>query len=108
MKAITNHRYGPPHEVMTLEDVEAPTAGPDDVVVRVRASSVNPADWHIVRGEPRIARLQMGLRRPKDAVLGCDVAGVVESVGAGVTGLAVGDEVFGSPFMRGFGGFAEL
>jgi NADPH:quinone reductase-like Zn-dependent oxidoreductase len=108
MKAITNHRYGPPHEVMTLEDVAEPVAGPGDVVVRAMASSVNPADWHIVRGEPRVARLQMGLRRPKEAVLGCDVAGVVEAVGPDVTGFAMGDEVFGSPFMRGFGAFAEL
>jgi NADPH:quinone reductase-like Zn-dependent oxidoreductase len=68
---------------------------------------VNPADWHLLRGTPYIARLQLGLRKPKDRVLGCDVAGRVEAVGKNVTTLRPGDEVFGSPFMHGFGAFAE-
>ena len=78
------------------------------MLVRVRASSANPADWHIMRGEPFIARLQSGLRTPKIAILGGDVAGVVEAVGDGVTRFQPGDEVFGDLFGGlGFGGFAE-
>jgi NADPH:quinone reductase-like Zn-dependent oxidoreductase len=107
MKAVVYDGYGAPSEVMALEDVEVPTAGDGHVLVRVEATSVNPADWHLVRGEPRIARLQIGVRRPKERVLGGDVAGVVEAVGGGVTGRAVGDEVVGCPFDNGYGGFAE-
>ena len=73
----------------------------------VNATSVNPADWHILRGDPYFARLQLGLREPKDRVLGCDVAGQIEAVGNNVRMLRPGDEVFGSPFMHGFGAFAE-
>jgi NADPH:quinone reductase-like Zn-dependent oxidoreductase len=108
MEAIVSRRYGPPDEVLAPEDLAPPVAAHDDVVVRVEASSANPADWHLVRGEPRIARLQLGLRHPKHQVLGCDVAGRVEAVGRDVTTFRPGDEVFGSPFMRGFGAFAEL
>ena len=107
MKAIVSRAYGPPDQVLRVEDLDIPVAGDDDVVVRTRASSVNPADWHLIRGEPRIARAQVGVRRPKYPVLGCDVSGEVHAVGAGVTDLRPGDEVFGSPFMRGFGAFAE-
>ena len=103
MKAIRYHRYGPA-DVVGLEDVDPPTVGDDDVLVRVRAASVNPYDWHFMRGEPRFMRLRFGLRRPKDPRLGIDVAGVVEAVGPRVTGFAVGDEVFG----RCDGAFAEL
>jgi NADPH:quinone reductase-like Zn-dependent oxidoreductase len=81
--------------------------GAGEVLVRVRAGSVNPADWHVMRGEPRVARLSFGLRKPKYRVLGCDFAGSVESVGGDVKTLAPGDEVYGNTFMRGFGGFAE-
>ena len=77
------------------------------MLVRVRATSVNPADWHLIRGEPYIARLQAGLRKPKNIVPGCDVAGHVEAVGKNVTMFRPGDEVFGSPFGRGLGTFAE-
>jgi NADPH:quinone reductase-like Zn-dependent oxidoreductase len=77
------------------------------VLVKVHAASVNPADWHLLRGDPYIARLQLGLRKPKGRVLGCDVAGQVEAVGKNVAKLRLGDEVFGSPFMHGFGAFAE-
>jgi NADPH:quinone reductase-like Zn-dependent oxidoreductase len=79
----------------------------DEVLVRVHASSVNPADWHLMRGDPHIARLSFGLRRPKDTIPGCDVAGRVEAIGRNVTTVQPGDEVFGSPFMHGFGAFAE-
>lgn len=73
------------------------------MLVRVRAASVNPADWHVIRGEPLVARLSFGLRAPKAAVPGCDLSGVVEVVGQDVVGFQPGDEVYGSSFMRGFG-----
>jgi NADPH:quinone reductase-like Zn-dependent oxidoreductase len=106
MKAMVNMKYGPP-DVLELTEVERPTPKDDEVLVKVHAASVNPADWHLLRGTPYIARLQLGLRKPKDRVLGCDVAGRVEAVGNNVTTLRPGDGVFGSPFMRGFGAFAE-
>ena len=107
MKAIAQDEYGPV-EALRLQEMDDPVAGPDQVLVRVRAASVNPADWHFMRGEPYIARLQAGLRAPKATVLGCDLAGTVEAVGASVQGFEPGVDVFGSPFMRGFGAFAEL
>jgi NADPH:quinone reductase-like Zn-dependent oxidoreductase len=107
MKAVVQARYGPPLEVLELRDVGEPVVGDDDVLVRVHAAAVNPADWHLIRGEPYIARFSFGLRGPKDAVPGCDLAGRVEAVGNGVSEFRPGDEVYGSPFMRGHGAFAE-
>ncbi len=106
MKAMVSTKYGPP-DVLELTEVERPTPKHDEVLLKVHAASVNPADWHLLRGTPYIARLQLGLRRPKERVLGCDVAGRVEAVGKNVTMLRPGDEVFGSPFMHGFGAFAQ-
>jgi NADPH:quinone reductase-like Zn-dependent oxidoreductase len=106
MKAIVYHQYGSP-DVLELREVEKPTPKDDEVLLKVHAASVNPADWHLLRGKPYIARLQLGLRTPKDRVLGCDAAGQVEAVGKNVTMLQPADEVFGSPFMHGFGAFAE-
>jgi NADPH:quinone reductase-like Zn-dependent oxidoreductase len=106
VKAIVRDNYGPP-EVLEFEDLGKPEPGGEGVLLRVHATSVNPADWHILRGDPYVSRLQLGLRKPKDRVLGCDVAGRVETVGENVQMLRPGDEVFGSPFMRGFGAFAE-
>src|SRR5918995_5213545 len=94
-------------DVLELTDIDKPEPGDDEVLVRVHAASVNPADWHFLRGTPYIARLQLGLRKPKDRVLGCDVAGQVEAVGKNVKMLQPGEEVFGSPFMHGLGAFAE-
>src|SRR5215210_804622 len=106
MKAMVNMQYGSP-DVLELTEVEKPTPSDDEVLLKVHATSVNPADWHLLRGEPYIARLQLGLGKPKYSILGCDVAGHVEAVGRNVTMLQPGDEVFGSPFMHGFGAFAE-
>ena len=106
MKAMVNMKYGPP-DVLELTEVERPTPKDDEILLKVHAASVNPADWHLLRGDPYIARLQLGLRYPKTRVLGCDVAGRVEAVGKNVTTLQPGDEVYGSPFMHGFGAFAE-
>ena len=107
MKAIVQKSYGAPQEVLAFDDIAGPVVGEDDVLVRVQAASVNPADWHIIRGDPYLARLSFGLRGPKEPVPGCDLAGRVEAVGSAVTAFAPGDEVFGSAFMRGLGAFAE-
>jgi NADPH:quinone reductase-like Zn-dependent oxidoreductase len=94
MKAIVNTRYGSP-DVMKLGEVDKPEVADDGVLVRVRATSANPFDWHALRGQPYIMRMGGGLRGPKQTVLGVDAAGVVEAVGRNVTDLRVGDEVFG-------------
>lgn len=94
MKAICQYRYGSP-DVLELRDVDKPVVGDDDVLVRVSAASVNPLDWHLMRGLPYLVRMMFGLRRPKSSRPGVDVAGRVEAVGANVTGLRAGDEVFG-------------
>jgi NADPH:quinone reductase-like Zn-dependent oxidoreductase len=106
VKAIVRDSYGSPN-VLELTDIDKLEPGDDEVLLRVHAASVNPADWHILRGAPYIARMQFGLGKPKDRVLGCDVAGHIEAVGKNVTMLQPADEVFGSPFMDGFGAFAE-
>ncbi|MGW0827678.1 NAD(P)-dependent alcohol dehydrogenase [Streptomyces sp. NPDC002845] len=94
MKAVVQDRYGSP-DVLEVKDVEQPVPGDGEVLVRVRAASVNAADWHLMRGDPYVARLALGLRRPRARIRGRDFAGVVEAVGAQVTGLRPGDEVFG-------------
>ncbi|MGI5154888.1 NAD(P)-dependent alcohol dehydrogenase [Microbispora sp. CA-102843] len=106
MKAFVLRSYGPP-DVLELADVGTPVPGPGEVLVRVRATSVQPYDWHHMRGEPYIARLMggtLGLRGSRVAILGADVAGQVEAVGAGVTAFRPGDEVFA---LLTQGGFAE-
>jgi NADPH:quinone reductase-like Zn-dependent oxidoreductase len=107
MKAIVQERYGPPGDVLELQDIDKPSVEDGEVLVRVHAGSVNPADWHLIRGEPYLARLSFGLRRPRHTVPGCDVAGRVEAVGKNVTSVRPGDEVFGNLFGNGFGAFAE-
>ena len=102
MKAIVYHKYGSP-DVLGLQDIDMPVVNDDDVLVRVRAASLNPYDWHFMRGEPRFMRLISGLRKPKSARLGVDMAGEVEAVGKQVTQFQPGDEVFG----RGQGSFGE-
>ncbi|MGI8830416.1 MAG: NAD(P)-dependent alcohol dehydrogenase [Candidatus Limnocylindria bacterium] len=94
MTAITYRAYGSP-DVLRLENVPMPTFGDDGVLVRVRAASVNPLDWHLLRGQPYIVRANAGLRTPKRNIPGVDVAGVVEAVGPRVTALRVGDQVWG-------------
>jgi NADPH:quinone reductase-like Zn-dependent oxidoreductase len=102
MKAIVYCDYGLAN--LKLQDVEKPTPKDDQVLVRVRAASVNPYDWHFIEGTPYIMRLMgVGLRKPKDTRLGVDFAGTVEAVGKNVTQFKPGDEVFGG---RG-GAFAE-
>src|ERR1700733_273068 len=95
MKAIVYHRYGSP-DVLQWEEIEKPAPGDNEVLIRVRAASVNPLDWHFMRGMPYVVRIPAGLRKPKVTGLGVDVAGQVEAVGRNVTQLKPGDEVFGS------------
>ena len=94
MKAIVYRCYGSP-DVLRLESIAKPTPKPDEVLVRVHAASVNPLDWHFIRGKPYIVRIEAGFGRPKDPRLGVDFAGTVEAVGASVTHFRPGDEVFG-------------
>ena len=96
MKAIVQERFGPP-DVLRLADADMPEAGPGEVVIRVHAAAVNPYDWHMLRGDPRIARLigATGLTRPKSRVAGIDAAGRVEATGPDAGGLRPGDEVIG-------------
>lgn len=95
MKAIIYHKYGSP-DILELKEVEKPTPKDNEVLIRVRAASVNPLDWHFMRGTPYIVRIMGGLLKPKDTRLGVDVAGWVESVGRNVTQFKPGEEVFGS------------
>src|SRR5215203_2207061 len=105
MKAIVQDTYGSA-AVLETRDIDRPEIGDDEVLVRIRAAGVNPADWAIVSGLPYIARPVYGLRRPKNAVRGTDVAGTVDAVGTGASRLQRGDEVFG--WCSGLGGaFAE-
>jgi NADPH:quinone reductase-like Zn-dependent oxidoreductase len=102
VKAIVRRRYGSP-DALELAELETPTPSADEVLIRVRAASVNPYDRHFMRGEPRLVRAMTGLRRPKDIRLGVDVAGEVEAAGSNVGGLQPGDAVFGTAR----GAFAE-
>ncbi|MFD1933888.1 NAD(P)-dependent alcohol dehydrogenase [Nonomuraea mangrovi] len=105
MKAIVYEEYGSA-EVLRYSDVDKPAVGPDEVLVRVRAASVNQGDRFAMHGVPRIGRLAFGIRRPKATILGRDIAGTVEVAGANVTGLQVGDAVFGETSQRGFAEYA--
>ena len=105
MKAVVHDRYGSP-DVLRLEDVPLPAPGPGQVRVRVHATSINLSDWEGLTGSPGYARIG-GLRRPARRTLGSDIAGVVDEVGEGVTGLRPGDEVYGDNLAL-MGGFAEF
>ena len=94
MKAIVYCDFGPP-DVLKLEDIEKPVPNDNQVLIKVRAASVNPYDWHFMRGIPYIMRIEAGLRKPKDRRLGGDVAGQIDAVGKNVTQFKPGDEVFG-------------
>ena len=106
MKAIVATKYGSP-DVLNLEETEKPAPKDNEVLVKVRAASVNAGDWHLLRADPFLTRLAFGLLRPKYKVLGADIAGRVEAVGGNVTQFQPGDEVFGDLSGDGFGGFAE-
>lgn len=106
MKAIVNTQYGGP-DVLHLEEVEKPAPKENEVLIKIHAASVNYADWHMMTGEPFIARLSFGLFKPGKTILGADIAGKVEAIGINVTQFKPGDEVYGDLTSFGFGGFAE-
>ena len=106
MKAIVYEKYGSP-DVLEFKEVEKPVPGDDQVLIEVRASSVNAFDWRMLRADPFVIRLTDGLLKPKQTILGVDVAGRVEAVGPKVTRFEPGDEVFGDVSGLGGGGFAE-
>jgi NADPH:quinone reductase-like Zn-dependent oxidoreductase len=90
-----------------MAEVEKPVPDADEVLVKVLGTSVNPADWHSMRGKPLFSRLTLGLMRPKKRILGVDIAGQVEAVGSGVARYTPGDEVYANLLDHGYGGFAE-
>ncbi len=102
MKAILHWKYGSP-DVLRLQEVDTPVPTDDQVLVRVRAASVNAYDWHMMRGFPYLLRMSEGLRKPTTSATGLDLAGQVEAVGKNVTQFRAGDEVFG----QRSGAFAE-
>ncbi|HCX22938.1 MAG: alcohol dehydrogenase [Flammeovirgaceae bacterium] len=108
MKAIIFENYGAP-EVLQYVDLPKPEPASDEVLVKIYAAALNAADWHIMRGKPYFMRLTFGIRKPKYNRFGCDMAGVVEAVGANVTEFKPGDEVFGevSGDFKGFGACSE-
>ncbi len=106
MKAIVYTQYGSP-DVLQLKDIEKPTPKDNEVLVKVQAASANPADWHIMRATPFLARLANGFFKPKNPRLGADVAGCVEALGSSVTQFQVGDDVLGCLSLNEMSSFAE-
>jgi NADPH:quinone reductase-like Zn-dependent oxidoreductase len=106
MKAIVFYNYGSP-DVLKLEEVEKPTPKDDEVLIKVHAASVNALDWRNIRADPFLVRITTGLLKPKNKMLGLDIAGRVEAVGGNVKQFQPGDEIFGELFESGLGAFAE-
>ena len=106
MRAVIHKKFGSP-EYLTLEDIPRPDPKPNEVLIRTKATSVNSWDWDWVIGRPYIYRPLFGLLKPRMAILGCDVAGVIEAVGHDVKDFNKGDEVFGDLSNQNWGGFAE-
>ena len=96
MRAAVRDRFGAPSRVIEIRDLEKPAPAGEEVLVRVRAASINIADWYGVVARPWVGRVSMGIRRPKERRLGLDYAGTVEAVGKDVTGFRAGDDVFGA------------
>lgn len=105
MKAVTRIKYGGP-EILRLEEVELPSLKEGHIKVKIIANSVNPADWHILRGKPFFARFTFGLFKPREKILGADFAGIVVEAGKHVNQFKVGDHVFGESLKVGV--FAEF
>ena len=111
MKAMVQNGYSPPDQALSLTQMPIPDATEDEVLIRLRATSVNTPDWITVTGIPKVLRLRFGMREPATPIRGTDLAGVVEAVGPQVTDFAPGDEVFGSAWsgtLATRGTFAEL
>src|SRR6478609_3602855 len=106
MRAIVRERYGTP-DVVTVAEIDKPIPRPDQVLVKVQAASINTADLDFLTGNPPIARVAFGLIRPRSTVMGCDLTGTVESVGAEVTRFGPGDEVWADLFGSDYSASAE-
>jgi NADPH:quinone reductase-like Zn-dependent oxidoreductase len=106
MKAIVNTQYGRA-DVLHLKEVEKPSPGSNEVLIKIHAVSLNYADWHMLTGTPFLARMSFGLLRPNKSILGADIAGMVEAIGNAVTDFKPGDAVYGDLGLHGFGGLAE-
>src|SRR5512136_3068519 len=107
MKAVVYTKYGPP-DVLELREIQKPAPNDDEVLIKVHAASVNAADWHLLTADIFLVRLMAGgVLKPKNTILGADVAGRVEAVGRNVKQFRPGDEVFGDVFGHGGGSFAE-
>ncbi len=106
MKAVVNEIYGPP-DVLEVKEVEKPTPKDNEVLIKVQAAAVNAADWRLLKGDPFVVRLMAGLLKPKNKILGADMAGRVEAIGRSVKKFQPGDEVFGDLSGCGWGAFAE-
>jgi NADPH:quinone reductase-like Zn-dependent oxidoreductase len=108
MKAMVYTQFGPPTEVLALQEVEKPAPQAQEVLVEVHAAAVVYADWAFVRGQPAMVRLMgAGLSKPNHPILGAEIAGRVAAVGEGITQFQPGDEVYGDIAECGFGGYAE-
>lgn len=106
MKAVLNYSYGSP-DVLQVGEAEKPVPKTGEVLVKVRAVSINPLDWRCLKGSPYLVRLKLGLSKPKTSILGADIAGEVDELGSNVKGLKVGDKVFTDLSVSRLGGFAE-
>ncbi|RTR36319.1 NAD(P)-dependent alcohol dehydrogenase [Robertmurraya yapensis] len=106
MKAIISPKYGSP-DVLELKEVEKPVPTENQMLVKIRAASINFGNLVLLKGEPYLARFAFGMRRPKYPIPGGDIAGIVEAVGKNVTQFRIGDEVFGDLSACGWGSFAE-
>lgn len=106
MKAVVYTEYGSP-DVLHLKEVDKPTPKDDELLIKVQAAAINAADWRLLRADPFFVRFMAGLRKPKNPILGADMAGRVEAVGKHVSQFQPGDAVFGDLSENGFGGFAE-
>jgi len=104
MKAITYYNYGAP-DVLKLEEIDKPAVGDDEVLIKVYATSITPLDWHFLTGKPYIARIMAGFLKPRNNVLGTDLAGRIEEVGSNTVQFQRGDEIFGLSLTNG--AFAE-
>ncbi len=107
MKALLTEKYGHPEEVLRIGEAPKPVPSPNEVLVRIKATTVNDYDWSLVTGKPYLYRLIFGLKRPKNPIPGMEMSGIIEEVGADIRSFKVGDEVFGDTSDSNFGTFAE-
>lgn len=107
MKALIFTKYGNPEEVLKLREIEKPKPKENEVLIKVKSTTINDYDWSLVRGRPKLYQLMFGLFRPKQTIPGMELSGIIEEIGSGVKHLKVGDHVYGDISELGFGTFAE-